>query len=200
MREVSSSNFGFLIAFVLPGFTALWGATYISPVLRSWLIGADSTGPTVGGFLYVTLASVAAGITVSTVRWAVIDTVHGWTGLPRPAWDFSRLQANLSAYKLLNEIHYKFYLFHGNSLVSLVIVFIARRVHLGFWTAALGWFDIGILLLAVIFYVGSRDTLRKFYGRVNDLLGRESTGTEDITDTAPTTTPISEPEGSSTSA
>ena len=84
MKEVSTSNFGLLIAFVLPGFTALWGAAYISPVLRSWLVGSGMTGPTVGGFLYVTLASVAAGLTVSTVRWAVIDTIHHWTGLTQP--------------------------------------------------------------------------------------------------------------------
>ena len=122
MKEVSSSNFGLLIAFVLPGFTALWGATYISPVLRSWLGGADATGPTVGGFLYVTLASVAAGLTVSTVRWAIIDTIHHWTGLPQPAWDFSRLQEHVAAYKVLHEIHYKFYQFNSNTLVSLVIV------------------------------------------------------------------------------
>ncbi len=170
LREISSNNFGLLIAFVLPGFTALWGASYLSPVLRSWLVGADPSGPTVGGFLYVTLASVACGLTVSTVRWATIDWIHHYTGLPRPRWDFSRLQEHFAAYKILNEIHYKFYQFNSNSLISVLFVYVARRIQLGFWTAPFGWVDAGLLLLAVILYIGSRDTLRNFYERVSDLL------------------------------
>ncbi len=160
MREISSSNFGLLIAFVLPGFTALWGASYLFPVLSSWLVGADPSGPTVGGFLYVTLASVACGLTVSTVRWATIDWLHHRTGLARPNWDFSRLQNHFAAYKLLHEIHYKFYQFNGNSLTSVLFVFVARRIHLGLWPAAFEWFDAGLLLVAVVLYMGSRDTLR----------------------------------------
>jgi len=173
MKEICSSNFGLIIAFLLPGFTALWGATYISPVMRSWLTGAKGTGPTVAGLLYVTLASVAAGLTVSIVRWAVIDTLHHWTGLPKPTWDFSRLQQRFAAYKMLHEIHYKFYQAHSNLLVALSFVYLARRAHFGFFTAALGWFDVAFFILCVILYTGSRDTLRNFYTRVNHLLGSE---------------------------
>ena len=130
MKEVSSSNFGLLIAFLLPGFVVVWGASYFSETIALRLSGSGAT-PTVGGFMYVTLASVAAGVTVSTVRWAVIDTLHRWTGLPQPHWDFSRLQDNVAAYNVLNEIHYKFYQFHGNLLIALLFVYVARRVHLG---------------------------------------------------------------------
>ena len=66
--------------------------------------------------MFVTLASVAAGVTVSTVRWLVIDTIHHWTGLPQPAWDFSRFQDRVGAYNVLNDIHYKFYQSHANGL------------------------------------------------------------------------------------
>ena len=97
MIEVSSSNFGLLIAFPLPGFVVLWGAGYFSETVRVWLSTSGDSAPTVGGFMYVTLASVAAGVTVSTVRWAIIDTIHRWTGLPPPTWDFSRLQENVAA-------------------------------------------------------------------------------------------------------
>jgi hypothetical protein len=171
MKEVSSSNFGILIAFILPGFVVLWGASYFSETVRLWLSGTDSTTPTVGGFMYVTLASVAAGMTASTVRWAVIDSIHRWTGLPQPAWDFSRLQENLTAYTVLNDIHYKFYQFHGNAEVALVFVYLARRVHLGFFAAPLDLIDAGFLMLAVILFIGSRDTLAKYYSRVSQLLG-----------------------------
>ena len=73
MRDVTNNNFGLLIAYVLPGLTALWGAAHFSPTLRFWLAASPSELPTVGGFLYVTLGSVAAGMTVSTVRWLIVD-------------------------------------------------------------------------------------------------------------------------------
>ena len=50
MKEVSLSNFGLLIAFVLPGFMVLWGASYFSETINHWLSGSDAT-PTVGGFM-----------------------------------------------------------------------------------------------------------------------------------------------------
>ena len=163
------SNFGLLIGFLLPGFTVLWGLSYFSETVNHWLIGSSTT-PTVGGFMYVPLASVAAGVTVSTVRWAVIDTIHRWTGLCRPEWDFSRLQNNVAAFNVLNEIHYKYYLFHGNHLVAMVFVYLARRIHLGFFTAPCGWSDVGFLTLSVVLFVGSRDTLR-LCGRPHRLCG-----------------------------
>ena len=172
VKDVSSSNFGLLIGFVLPGFTVLWGMSYFSETISHWLAGSSTT-PTVGGFLYVTLASVAAGVMVSTVRWAVIDTIHHWTGLRQPEWDFSRLRQSVAAYNVLNEIHYKYYLFHSNHLVALLLVYLARRIHLGFFTAPWGWLDLGFLVLSVILFVGSRDTLRKYYTRVGQLLGSE---------------------------
>ena len=179
MTNVSSNNFGLLIAYLVPGFTALWGASYFSETVRHWLSGSGATAPTIGGFMYVTIASVAAGVTVSTVRWAVIDTIHRWTGLPTPVWDFSRLQENLAAYTVLNEIHYKYYLFHGNLLIALLFVYLARRIHLGFFAAPFGWFDVGFVLLSVILFVGSRDTLRKYYERVTQLLGTKSSTVSD---------------------
>jgi hypothetical protein len=170
MKEVSTGNFGLLIAFVLPGFIVLWGLSYFSATVRFWLSGAG-TMPTVGGFMFVTLASVAAGVTVSTVRWLVIDTIHHWTGIRQPRWDFARLQDNVGAYNVLNDIHYKFYQFHANGLIALLFVYMARRTYYGIFTASVGWFDLGFAVLALVLFVGSRDMLRKYYARVSQLLG-----------------------------
>ena len=66
MTDVSGRNFGLLIAYVLPGFVSLCGMAELSPNMKSWLVTGSMTNgvaPTVGGFLYLTLASVAAGLT-----------------------------------------------------------------------------------------------------------------------------------------
>lgn len=169
MRQVSSDNFGPMIAYVVPGVTALLGAAELSATVRSWFAGSASATPTVGGFLYVTLAAVAAGLTVSTLRWAFLDTLHHATGIRKPQWDFARLEANIEAFHLIVEHQYRHYQWHGNMLVSCVFVFTARRLAHGLVSFTLG--DIGILVLIGILFVGSRDTLRKYYERGERIMG-----------------------------
>jgi hypothetical protein len=43
-------------------------------------------------------------MTVSAVRWALVDTIHSCIGLPLPKLDFSRLGQNVDAYALLIEM------------------------------------------------------------------------------------------------
>lgn len=172
MKAVTSDNFGLLIAYLLPGFTILWGLSYVSDTVRSWLGASPFAAPTVSGVVYVTLASVAAGLTASTVRWLIIDKIHHWTGVPRPQWDFSRLQQNVAAYDVIVENKYRYYQFYGNMLVSLVLVYVSRRQFLGFWAAPIGYTDLGFLILGALFFVGSRDTYRKYVLRGDMMLGR----------------------------
>jgi len=171
VKDVTSTNFGLLIAYVLPGVTALWGVSYFSPNVRAWFGSTPCVSPTVGGFLYVTLAAVAAGVTVSTVRWMVVDTTHHLTGIPRPRWDFRRFDEKVAAYEMLGEVHYRYYQYHANTLISLVFTYLARRISLGFFSLPLGWIDVGLLMLSVIFAAGSRDTYRKYTDRLTMVLG-----------------------------
>jgi len=83
-REPTLHDFGQLIAIVLPGFTALWATTYVSDALRPWFGLSPPAEPTLGGFLLLGLASIAAGVTVSTLRWLVIDPIHHRTGVQPP--------------------------------------------------------------------------------------------------------------------
>ena len=131
METVTNANFGPLIAYLVPGATVLAGFSPFSPVLRSWFGAAPADSPTIGGFLYLTVASIAVGMTVSAIRWAVVDTVHSDTGLPLPRMDFSRLGKNVEAYGLLIEIHYRHYLFYSNNFLSVAIAYACYRVKLG---------------------------------------------------------------------
>ena len=80
MRDLTRDNFGLLIAYVLPGFVALWGGSYHVEAVRPWLNATPSDAPTVGGFLYTTLASTTLGLTISGMRWAVVDRVLAGPG------------------------------------------------------------------------------------------------------------------------
>lgn len=169
MQTISNANFGPLIAYLVPGATVLLGLKPFSPVLQSWFAATPLTAPTIGGFLYLTLASLASGMTVSAFRWVVIDAIHAWTGLPPPELDFARLGRNVEAFRLLVEIHYKYYQHHANMVVALAIAYVAHRTSSG-WFAPWGILDVGFLVLEVVFFVTSRDNLRRYYARSAQLL------------------------------
>jgi hypothetical protein len=83
VKDRNGGNFGLLIAYVLPGMTAIWGLSYVSETVQGWLGSSTEAVPTIGGFLYVTLAAVGAGLVASTVRWMVVDirvVLHGRWG------------------------------------------------------------------------------------------------------------------------
>jgi hypothetical protein len=169
MPSISNANFGPLIAYLIPGATVLVGLLPSSPTLRTWFATAPADAPTIGGFLYLTVASLAVGMVVSALRWVVVDTIHRLTGLSVPPLDFSTLGRNVEAYVLLIEIHYRHYQFYANMLVATAISYACYRVRLG-GLLPLGWADLGILALGGIFFLTSRDTLQKYYARSRQLL------------------------------
>jgi hypothetical protein len=162
--ESLTTNFGLLIAYVLPGFTALQGLPFVASPPAGWGTATAAPGPTLSGFLSGTLAALAAGLTVSTARWLLIDALHHRTGVRPPAWDFALLARNVQAFELLVEIHYRYYKFYANMVVALAWAYATGGYAMGWRGAAYGG-------LAALFFLGSRDALRKYYDRAGRLLG-----------------------------
>lgn len=168
MQSISNDTFGPLVAYLVPGATVLTGLSPFLPTVQTWLDGSSSNAPTVGGLLYLSLASLAAGMTVSAVRWAAVDTLHARSGLAAPRLDFARLPGKVEEMRLLIEIHYRHYQFYANMLVAVLVAYVGYRIHVGF--VAPGLADAAVVLLEPVFYYTSRDTLRKYYSRSQELL------------------------------
>ena len=167
MRELSSGNFGLAVAYIIPGAVSLIGVEQLLPATYDWLSSPNS--PTIGGFLYLTLASVAAGLTISTLRWMILDKLHEATGITSKEWDFRHVQKNLDSFLLLVESHYRYYQFYANMVVAILFSYGAWRL-----TSPMPHFGpIDALApgLVAIFFIGSRDTLKKYYQRAEALLG-----------------------------
>lgn len=169
MRSISDNTLGPLIAYLVPGVTALVGLSPFIPVVQSWLAGTVVNAPTIGGFLYLTVASLAAGMILNAVRWAVVDQFHARTGLRPPSLDFSRLGPNVEAMRLLIAIHYQHYQFYSNMLVATAIAWASHRTAIG-WTQPPAVIDLVTAILEIVFFATSRDTLRRYYIRTSQLL------------------------------
>jgi hypothetical protein len=131
-QEDSGANFGLLIAYVLPGFTAMQGLPFLTnSSAAAWGTVGGAAGPTLPSILSGTVAAIAVGLTVSTFRWLLIDTLHYWTGLRPPPWDFALLEKNVAAFELLLQSHYRYYKFYANMVVALICAFATGGYALG---------------------------------------------------------------------
>lgn len=166
MKTATTESFGLLIAYLIPGFIALWGASYFSNDVQSWMGMAERSTETIGGFLYGTVAAIGAGLTVSTVRWVLIDPIHHWTGIHPPTWDVANLHVHTTVLEILIESYYRYYQFYANSVVAMVFAASSR------WLAdEFSWLEFALSLgLSAVFLAGSRNTLRKYYEQVRSIL------------------------------
>jgi hypothetical protein len=170
VNELAGKNFGIVIAYILPGFVALWGASCFCPAVASWIVSSHEREPTIAGFCYVSLASLAAGLIVSTVRWALLDTLHHATGVKPPPWRFARLDDRLQGFLVLVESHYRYYQHSSNMFVAAAFSYSAYLNAEGFDVSRQGWLTVGFLLLEIVLFAGARDCLRKYYVRTQELL------------------------------
>lgn len=170
VKEEATPNFGLIIAYLIPGAVALYGVSYFVPTVHGWFGATPENSPSLGGFLYLTIAALAAGMTVSTVRWGLLDPLHHATGIKPPVLDFAELADSVDAFDYLVEIHYRYYLYYANLVVALVFAYILRHVALAASGYPWGWWDVAFLVLESIFFLGSRDTLSKYYRRTERLL------------------------------
>lgn len=166
MQQPTKQTFGLLIAYVIPGAVLLFGLSTILEV-ASWIVSAGGE-PSIGGFLYSTLASIGLGMTVSAARWLTLDSLHHATGIKKPDWDFARLTCNVEAFSLLVEHHYRYYQFYSNTLLAVLVAYPAFRL----WgnQAVSPAVDLAIVLLETVYFVASRDALYRYYNRVGELM------------------------------
>jgi hypothetical protein len=171
MTEVSIKQFGLLVAYVLPGFIGLAGLAPILPVISRWLLPDEHVGLDIAPPVYALMAATALGLILTAFRWMVLDRTHAWMGIKRPNWNDRQLSQQLSGFDYLVQNHFRYYEFFGNVLIALVITYILNRVLGTLPFLGLGT-DLGMLVIVLVLFAASRDTLSKYYTRTGRLIGQ----------------------------
>lgn len=126
-QDQLGKSFGLVIAFLVPGMIGLYAGSLHVPMLQDWFAAAGRAQTTVGGFLFITIASSGAGAFLSGVRWYFLE------GKIKRAVDVStehdivnrrETQTEL-VYQHMRQQHYDFYLFYSNTLVALVVLWVS---------------------------------------------------------------------------
>jgi len=180
MKDVTEKNFGVIIAFWLPGFLLLWALSYSWPEVATWLAKSSGTdAPTVGGFLYTTLASLAVGLLINAVRWAIVQEIvfYRITRLKRGNINYGNLKNKdvLTAFQGAIENNYRYYQYYSNAFVAIVGGFASYAAYgpkgpnLAAWVVVVG--------VALALLIASRNELKAFNERAESitLTGQEGT-------------------------
>jgi hypothetical protein len=180
VEEALHRSFGYVIAYILPGLVALGAIGMIRP---EWALLAgvtDSSQITLSAWICLLLASLGAGLMVSAARWLLIDTLHHRTGLAAPPLDFGQLPQRLEAFLVAVEHHYRYYQFHANLFVSLLLVMAAHLTRPAVPWSWKVYTALGALELLLL--ITSRDCLRRYYSRLGQLLAPVKSGQHTASD------------------
>ena len=169
MKDVTEKNFGVVIAFWLPGFLFLWGLSYSVADVGQWFANSRTSDmPTVGGFLYVTLASLACGLVISAFRGTIFDNLLYWLHcLDRPDINYSALRTKdtLVAFQSAIENHYRYYQYYSHSLIAVVAAFVYHLVvEKSIQPLSL---SVTIAAVSLVLLFASRNELKRFNERAN---------------------------------
>lgn len=172
MSGTSNSQFGLIIAYVLPGFIALAGLAPLFPAVSRWLTPVAAQGSLgLGPPLYAVFGATSLGLILSCFRWLLVDRLHRWMGVRRPAWDDSRLDDVLGGFDYLVQSHFRYYEFCGNTLLAAIFAYsLNRAMHtlpfLGVGT------DLAMVIVTLVLFTASRDALTNYYTRTGRLVGQ----------------------------
>jgi hypothetical protein len=118
VKDVSSTAFGFVIGFLLPGFAGMFGISLFAPPVQqlfSQFIEAESN---VGRFLLMILCSLVVGLEVSVIRWLLFEK---WLcrKYKRDESKYRHLgdDSKLAAFRAAVDENYRYHQFFGGMAV-----------------------------------------------------------------------------------
>ena len=96
-------------------------------MLEDWFDAAGRAQTTVGGFLFIIIASSGAGVFLSGVRWYLLEErIKRGAGVSTEHEAANRRDTQTElVYQNVRQHHYDFYLFYSNTLVALVVLWLS---------------------------------------------------------------------------
>jgi hypothetical protein len=166
MKDVTSTSFGYLIAFLLPGLFGLYAVSYWLPqvgILWQPILKADAT---VGPSVVLLLVAVGMGVLLSAARWLIFEkglyrkhclTADQYRGLD---------SGKLTLFKTFAEEHYRYHQFYGGCFVALLILAPAwLRNHWSLSCGRMAGAIVGFLLLGLFLERAGSDAYHKYVDR-----------------------------------
>lgn len=168
MKDVTSTSFGYVIAFLLPGLIGLYGLGYWSETMHGLLEPAFSATATVGPSVILLLGALAIGLCISALRCFVFEKAcchkHHF-----PKDMFAKLCEGdrLTSFRAVVDEHYRYHQFYGGCFLAVIILYVGWiwRSHPVLTHAEFIMLSISFITLEVLLFLTAVDAYRKYIER-----------------------------------
>ena len=120
MKDITTTSFGLLITYLLPGLACLICVSFWLPPFQEMLRSFVKSDSDVGSFLFVLLVSLILGLVLNAIRWAVYEKMF-LRKRHLPSHYFAEISKNdrlLAVHTTIDE-NFRYHQFYGN--LSLVL-------------------------------------------------------------------------------
>ena len=130
MKDVTSTSFGYVIAFLLPGLTAFYALSLWSEIIAKVLSTFLTSNSNIGLFLLVLAIALGLGLLVAVPRGFLFER-RLYKGDRLLESDYAQLgnEAKLTAYRAAIDETYRYYQFYGGIAVVLPFLYLGWLVH-----------------------------------------------------------------------
>jgi hypothetical protein len=189
VKDITSTSFGYIIGFLLPGLLSLYGLAFWSSRVEKIMQPAINIGATLGPSVILLLAALAAGLIVSAIRCYVFEKfVCRNTQFEKDM--FSRLGTGekLTSFRAVVDEHYRYHQFHGGCFVGLAVAYFGWLWNT-YPTLTWTWRAVsmvGFIVVEALMFVTAKDAYEKYIERGNTIVkgsGTEATGVASATAT-----------------
>jgi hypothetical protein len=120
MKDITSTSFGYVIAYILPGMIGLYSLCPISPPVKELFKGFLTTNSSIGLFFIAALVSLAVGLQITALRWLIYELMF-CRCRKLTADEFASLGvgSKLDAFRAAVDEHYRYHQFWGGMSIVL---------------------------------------------------------------------------------
>jgi len=146
LKDVTSTSFGLVIAFLLPGLAALYALALWAPSILEMFRTFLTSNSNIGLFLLVIAIALSLGLVVTVFRWFLFERWLCKSHCLNPFY-FAQLSndAKLVAFRAAIDEHYRYHQFWGGMTVILPVLYLGWLVN--YWKGG------SLLLKALSFLV-----------------------------------------------
>jgi len=175
MKELSSTSFGYLIGFLLPGLLGLYAMSYWLPQVGVLFQPIYASNAAVGPSVILLLIAVGMGLCLSAVRHFLIVLFLFKVVLGKEVMNKEMYKGldtdKLAWHKTLAEEHYRYHQFYGGCAVAILIMFVG-------WVWNRPWsidahfvhIIIGFILVEALFVISATDAHDQYVGKCKALI------------------------------
>lgn len=141
MKDVTSTSFGLLMAYLLPGLVGLYSIGFWSDSVRDMFRTFLAAQWQVGLFLLLLAAALITGLLVGALRWVLVDTIAKDKQLAPESFKKLANDTRFSAFCYVVDENFRYHQFWGGMVLVMPLFFcgLLRQSWgvLSCWTASL---------------------------------------------------------------